>query len=74
MKIMIGNCKIGMVGIGNMGKALLEGLVAAGDVAVEHITAVDIRTHLLQPLREQESVPAPRSSPRCAIRMSWSWE
>ena len=50
---MIENCKIGIVGAGNMGEALLEGLVAAGGVAAEHITAVDIRTHLLQPLRER---------------------
>ena len=50
---MIENCKIGIVGVGNMGEALVEGLVASGGVAAEHITAVDIRTQILRSLREQ---------------------
>lgn len=52
-KTMIEKCKIGIVGVGNMGGALVAGLVAAGRVVPEHITAVDLRVSLLRSLREQ---------------------
>jgi pyrroline-5-carboxylate reductase len=45
-------CKIGVIGAGNMGGALLSGLVAAGRLSPEQLTAADLREAVLQPLRE----------------------
>jgi len=45
---MIEKCKLGFVGAGNMGRALIEGLV--GQLAPEQITAADLRPEALEPL------------------------
>ncbi len=47
---MIEKCKIGIVGVGNMGGALVSGMVAGGRVTPEHITAVDLRGSILRSL------------------------
>ena len=44
-------CKIGVIGAGNMGGALISGLVAAGHIAPGQLTATDLRDTVLQPLR-----------------------
>ncbi|MBM3279317.1 MAG: pyrroline-5-carboxylate reductase [Candidatus Handelsmanbacteria bacterium] len=44
-------CKIGVIGAGNMGGALLSGLVAAG-LPPAHLTATDLREAVLQPLSQ----------------------
>ena len=49
---MVENCKIGVLGAGNMGGALVAGLVRAGRIPPEHITAVDKFEPVLQPLRQ----------------------
>ncbi len=48
---MIEQCKIGIVGAGNMGGGLISGALAAGRLAANHITAVDVRLEALEPLR-----------------------
>ncbi len=45
-------CKIGVIGAGNMGGALISGLVAAGRIPPAHLTATDLRDAVLQPLRQ----------------------
>jgi pyrroline-5-carboxylate reductase len=48
---MIEQCKIGIIGAGNMGGGLISGAIAAGRIAAAHITAVDLRLEALEPLR-----------------------
>ena len=49
---MIENCKIGVIGSGNMGGALIAGLLKIGRDPAS-ITAVDLRDEVLEPLRTQ---------------------
>ena len=49
---MLDECRIGIVGVGNMGGGLISGLVEAGRVPAAHITAVDVQDTALRPLSE----------------------
>ena len=49
---MIEGCKLGFIGAGNMGGALIAGLLEAGRIPATHITAVDPRPEVLRPLSE----------------------
>jgi pyrroline-5-carboxylate reductase len=49
---MIENCNIGVIGSGNMGGALIAGLLKIGREPAS-ITAVDLRDEVLEPLRTQ---------------------
>ncbi len=49
---MIENCNIGVIGSGNMGGALISGLLKTGRDPAS-ITAVDVRDEVLRPLRAQ---------------------
>lgn len=50
-KIMIDACRIGIIGGGNMGGALVCGLVAAGRIPPVQLTVADVRQEALLPLR-----------------------
>jgi pyrroline-5-carboxylate reductase len=49
---MLEECKIGLIGAGNMGGGLVLGLVGAGRVAAAHIAATDPFAPVLEPLSE----------------------
>jgi len=46
----IEECRLGVIGAGNMGSALIAGLVAAGRVPAAHVTAVDPQPGALESL------------------------
>jgi pyrroline-5-carboxylate reductase len=59
---------VGFVGVGNMGEALVKGLLAAGLVPADSIFATDVRTERLQQLERQYRILAVRDSRELAAR------
>jgi len=53
---MLNNKKIGFIGSGNMGEALIEGLVVSGSAPSENIICSDVRKDALENLKEKFGV------------------
>ncbi|MGD9225475.1 MAG: pyrroline-5-carboxylate reductase [Desulfobacterales bacterium] len=53
---MLNNKKIGIIGTGNMGEALVSGLVGSGSSKPEHITCTDVREAKLKVVQEKYGV------------------
>jgi len=53
---MLNDKKIGMIGTGNMGKALIDGLIASGTAKAENITCSDTSEQQLADVREKYGV------------------
>jgi len=53
---MLNNKKIGMIGTGNMGQALIDGLIASGSAQAENIICSDASERQLEPIREKYAV------------------
>jgi pyrroline-5-carboxylate reductase len=61
------NKKIALVGGGNMGKALLKGMLKAGLTSESNVTVVDVHAGKLDALRKEFGVPT-STDPRAAVR------
>lgn len=53
---MLNNKRIGIIGTGNMGEALVSGLVGSGPSKPKHITCTDVREAKLKVIQEQYGV------------------
>lgn len=53
---------VGFVGVGNMGEALVKGLITAGLVPAGSIVATDVRTERLQQIARQYGIQAARDN------------
>ena len=49
---MLEDCRLGVIGTGNMGGGLIIGLLRGGRIRPEQITATDLRDEVLEPLRQ----------------------
>lgn len=61
------NKKIALIGAGNMGKALLRGILRSGLTPAKNITVVDIHEGKLEDLRKEFGVPVGRDA-RLAVK------
>ncbi len=53
---MLTNKKIGMIGTGNMGNALIDGLIRSGAALPENIICSDASKRQLEPIRQKHKV------------------
>jgi pyrroline-5-carboxylate reductase len=53
---MLNNKKIGIIGTGNMGEALVSGLIGSGSSKPKHITCTDVREAKLKEIQEKYGV------------------
>ncbi len=66
---MLNNKKIGFIGSGNMGEALIEGLVVSGSAPPENIICSDVRDDALAALKEKFGVNTTSSNTKV---VNWS--
>ena len=59
---MLNDKKIAIIGTGNMGEALVSGLIGSGSSKPKNIICTDVRQHKLDDIKSKYKVRTPRHS------------